>query len=135
MPFRFGRALVFAVIIWLIGFVWGSIVFMTPVLKNETPIPYVSSNPFISFPILLIWLIVTYFMAKSFLKASENKAAEGLKLGVLLALVNMALDLLVLVILLKAGFGYFISLSVWFGYTMLLVLPWLVGRSLRNQTA
>ena len=30
MPERIGRALAYAVLIWLSGFVWGSVVFMTP---------------------------------------------------------------------------------------------------------
>jgi len=42
--------------------------------------------------------------------------------------VNLSLDLLVLVFLLKTGFGYFASATVWCGYLMLLVIPLLVGR-------
>jgi len=133
MPFKIGKALIYAVLLWTIGFVWGSIVFMTPALKTVAAIPYVSSNPAISFPILIIWLIVTYLLAKSYLKAAGDKAAEGLKLGIMFSVVNLALDLLVLVLLLKAGFGYFVSLTVWLGYFMLLIIPWVAGRSLQKQ--
>jgi len=133
MPFKIGKALIYAVLLWTIGFVWGSIVFMTPALKTVAAIPYVSSNPAISFPILIIWLIVTYLLAKSYLKAAGDKAAEGLKLGITFSVVNLALDLLVLVLLLKAGFGYFVSLTVWLGYFMLLIIPWVAGRSLQKQ--
>jgi hypothetical protein len=49
------------------------------------------------------------------------------------SVVNAVLDLLVLVLLLKAGFGYFVSLTVWCGYFVLFVIPWIVGRSLRKQ--
>ena len=132
MPFRIGRAFLYAVLLWVIGFVWGSIVFMTPALKAVSPIPYVSSNPAISFPILFIWLIVTYLLARSYLKTDGDKADSGLKLGIIFSVVNIALDLLVLVILLKAGFGYFVSLTVWFAYLMLLMIPWIVGRSLQR---
>ena len=131
MPFKIGKALIYAVLLWTIGFVWGSIVFMTPALKTVAAIPYVSSNPAISFPILIIWLIVTYLLAKSYLKAAGDKAAEGLKLGIMFSVVNLALDLLVLVLLLKAGFGYFVSLTVWLGYFMLFMIPWIAGRSLQ----
>jgi len=131
MPFKIGKALIYAVLLWTIGFVWGSIVFMTPALKTVAAIPYVSSNPAISFPILIIWLIVTYLLAKSYLKAAGDKAAEGLKLGIMFSVVNLALDLLVLVLLLKAGFGYFVSLTVWLGYFMLFIIPWIAGRSLQ----
>ena len=127
-----GKALIYAVLLWIIGFVWGSIVFMTPALKNVAAIPYVSGNPAISFPILILWLIATYLLAKSYLKAAGNKAAAGLKLGIVFSVVNVLLDLLVLVFLLKTGFRYFISLTVWSGYLLLLTLPWIVGRSLQR---
>lgn len=69
----------YAVLLWMIGFIWGSVVFMSPSLKSVSAIPYVSKNPAISFPILIIWLIVTYLFAKSYLKGANDKAAEGLK--------------------------------------------------------
>ena len=133
MPYKMGRALIYALFLWVIGFVWGSIVFMTPALKTVAAIPYVSSNPAISFPILLIWLIVTYFLAKSYLKTAADKVAEGLKLGIMFSAVNVLLDFLVLVLLLKTGFSYFISLTVWLGYLMLFTIPWMAGRSLQRS--
>lgn len=132
-PYRIGRALVYAVLLWIIGFVWGSIVFMTPALKTVPSIPYVSSNPAISFPILALWLFVTDLLAKNYLKAAADKATEGLMLGVVLSTVNLLLDLLVLVLLLQAGFSYFSSLTVWLGYCMLLLIPWMTGRSLQSR--
>ena len=135
MPYKMGKALIYAVLLWVIGFVWGSIVFMTPALKTVAAIPYVSSNPAISFPILTIWLIVTYLLAKSYLKTAGDKVSEGLKLGIMFSVVNLVLDLLVLVLLLKAGFSYFISLTVWLGYFMLFMIPWVAGRSLQKKVA
>ena len=129
MPFRTGKALAYAVLLWIIGFVWGSIVFMTPSLKAVSAIPYVSSNPAISFPILFIWLFATYLLAKSYLTTAGDRAGAGLKLGLVFSIINFVLDLVVLVLLLKAGFRYFISLTVWFGYLILLMIPWIVGRS------
>ena len=133
MPFKIGKALIYAVLLWVVGFVWGSIVFMTPTLKTVAGIRYVSSNPAISFPILFIWLIVSYLLAKNYLKAAVDKVAEGLKLGIMFSVVNVALDLLVLVLLLKAGFSYFNSLTVWLGYFMLFMIPWVAGRSLQKK--
>lgn len=130
MPYKIGKALTYAIFIWLTGFIWGSIVFMTPWLKHVSAIPYVSSNPAISFPILAIWLVLVYLLARHFLKVATNKASDGLKLGLTFSVVNFVLDLLVLVFLLKAGFGYFISLTVWIAYALIFVVPWLVGRSL-----
>ena len=133
MPQRIGKALAYAIVIWIIGFVWGSIVFMTPSLKGARPIPYISNNPAISFPILIVWLPVTYLLAKNYLKASSDRMAAGLKLGLTLSVGNLILDLVILVLLLKAGFAYFISLTVWLGYFLLLIVPWLTGRSMQTN--
>ena len=129
MPQKIGRAFAYALVIWLVGFVWGSVVFMTPALKNIPSLPYISRYPAISFPLLIIWIPLGYLLARSYLK--KNAApGEGLKLGVVFAVVNFVLDLLVLVILFKNGFAYFASLTVWLAYFILVALPWFTGRSL-----
>jgi hypothetical protein len=133
MPYKIGKAFAYAVLIWVTGFIWGSIVFMTPSLKSWPTIPFVSRYPAISFPILLAWPVITYLLAKSYLKQAEDKPSEGFKLGVVFAGVNAVLDLLVLVTLFQAGFGYFVSLSIWVAYLMLVLIPWMTGRSLQSQ--
>jgi uncharacterized membrane protein YjgN (DUF898 family) len=55
------------------------------------------------------------------------------KFGIVLAVTNFILDLIVLVILLKAGWGYFASLTVLLAYTLLVVIPWMVGRSMQKE--
>lgn len=135
MPQRTSRAIAYAVLIWLIGFVWGSVVFMTPALKSISPIPYVSRYPAISFPVLIIWLLIAYVLAKNYLKTATDKANEGLQLGLTLTVVNLVLDLLILVLLFKNGLGYFASLTVWLAYFILLIVPWLVGRSLAHANS
>jgi hypothetical protein len=132
MSFRIGKALGFAILIWVTGFIWGSVVFMTPALKSVAPIPYVSGNPAISFPLLVLWPVLVYLLARNFLKGATDKPAQGLKLGLVFLIVNFCLDLVVLVFLLKTGFGYFASLTVWIAYGLLLILPWIVGRSLEK---
>jgi hypothetical protein len=132
MPQRPIKAFSFAILIWIIGFVWGSIVFMTPALKNVSALPYVSKFPAISFPILIIWPILTYFLARNYLLGTRDRDSEGLKLGLVFAGVNFALDVLVLVLLLKAGVAYFASATVWLAYFLLLLIPWLTGRSLQK---
>ncbi len=135
MGFRFRRAIGYAILIWLVGFIWGTFVFMTPSLKSTPPIPYVSGNPAISFPILLIWLVLTYVLARSFLRTANDPAKDGLRLGITFAIVNFLLDLVVLVGLLRAGSRYFISLTVWVAYVMLVIIPWLTGRSVEKMTS
>jgi hypothetical protein len=132
MPQRPIKALGFAILIWIIGFVWGSIVFMTPALKNISAIPYVSRYPAISFPILLIWPVVTYFLARNYLLGTIKRDAEGLKLGLVFSGINFALDLVVLVFLLEAGASYFASATIWLAYFILLLIPWFTGRSLQK---
>jgi hypothetical protein len=116
----------------MIGFVWGSIVFMVPTLKNASPIPFVSSNPWISFPILLIWLPTSYLLARRYLRSVQDPPAEGQQLGLVFCVVNVMLDFLVLVVALDAGFRYFASLTVIAGYALLFLVPWSVGRALRS---
>jgi len=132
MPQKLFKAVGFAVLIWIVGFIWGSIVFMTPALKATSPIPYVSNNPAISFPILLIWIPLIYFLAKAYLSKVDYPTAKGLKLGLIFAATNFILDLVVLVLLLKAGAGYFTAASIWFAYFLLIIIPWLTGRSLQK---
>src|SRR5437660_12927117 len=99
MPQRIWKAFAYAIVIWIIGFVWGSIVFMTPSLKGARPIPYISNNPAISFPILIVWLPVTYLLAKNYLKASSDRRAAGLKLGRTWSVGNLIMDLVILAFL------------------------------------
>ena len=127
------RAFAYAILIWLVGFVWGSVVFMTPALKSVQPIPYISTNPAISFPILLIWIPLTYLLAKSHVKGAKDRVAAGLRLGLLFVVLNFVLDIAVLVIGLKAGLGYFMSLTVWLAYALLLLIPWLTGQSMAKR--
>ncbi|HEX4898982.1 MAG TPA: hypothetical protein VFV61_00530 [Pyrinomonadaceae bacterium] len=132
MPYKPLRAFAYAVLIWVVGFIWGSIVFMTPALRSTAPIPYVSRNPAISFPIILIWTVLTLLLARSYLKAAGEKERESLRLGLMFVIVNFVLDLVVLVFLLKTGFSYFVSASVWFAYASLVLIPWLTGRTLAS---
>ena len=128
-----GKTIGYGFLIWLSGFVWGSIVFMTPVLEGILPIPYVSRNPAISFPILLMWFFLTTFLARRMLRSASEPAAAGIKLGVIFAVLNILLDLLILVLAFNAGFGFFASMSVWIAYAILLLIPILTGRSLQKD--
>lgn len=129
MLYKPAKAFAYALLIWVVGFIWGSVVFMTPALRAVAPIPYVSSNPAISFPIILVWTVLALLIARSYLKAAPDKGREGLKLGSVFVLTNFFLDLVVLVFLLKTGFKYFVSASVWFAYASLLLIPWMTGRT------
>jgi hypothetical protein len=124
MRFSLVKAIGYGVVIWV------SIVFMTPSLKSVPPIPYLSSNPVISFPIIAMWLPLTYLLARNFLKDSTNPVGDGIKLGLVLSEVNFVLDVIVIVILFSAGIAYFATASIWLAYAVLFVIAWLTGRSL-----
>ena len=122
-----GLAVALGVGIWLTGFVWGSVVFMTPALQFPA-IPWVSSSPAISGPILLAWLPLTYLATRWYLGRVGGGAAEARMLGAVLAVTNLLLDAVVLVGALGAGVGYFESLSVWTAYALLALVPRLAVR-------
>ncbi|HEX7296559.1 MAG TPA: hypothetical protein VF251_12440 [Pyrinomonadaceae bacterium] len=124
------KAIAYGVVIWIVGFIWGSIAFMTPSLKSTPPLSYVSSNPAISFPIIALWIPLTFLLARHVLKYSRTPDADGIKLGLAFSGINFVLDVIILVILLKAGVVYFAAASIWLGYGMLFLIPWLSGRSL-----
>lgn len=73
-----------------------------------------------------------YFLARAYLSKTHDPDPEGLKLGVIFSVTNFVLDALVLVVLLKAGPGYFAAASIWFAYFLLIIIPWLTGRSLQK---
>jgi hypothetical protein len=132
LPYKPVKAFLYALLIWGVGFVWGSVVFMTPPLKSVSPISMVSKNPAISFPLLVVLPLLAFFLARGYLRGAGDKAGEGLKLGVTFWAVNIALDLLVLIFLMRAGLDHFASLMVWVVHLILLVVPWLTGRRLQR---
>ena len=106
---------------------------MTPALRRLRAIPYVSTNPAISFVILFAWIGLGYLMSRSYLRPASSPASEGRALGIMFSVLNLVLDLLILVSLLKVGFSYFLSLTVWLGYLILLLVPWITGRNLEAK--
>ena len=81
---------------------------------------------------MLIWIPLGYFLAKAYLSTVNDPDREGFKLGIIFSATNFMLDLIVLVLLLKAGTGYFAAASIWFAYLLLIIIPWLTGRSLQK---
>lgn len=91
-PYKFGKALGYAFLIWIIGFLWGMIVFMVPLLKNLPSVAYISKFPAISVPLMIFYFILLFYLTKTYLKETDRKAQEGLKFGVTIFLVNIVLD-------------------------------------------
>jgi uncharacterized membrane protein len=130
-PHRLATAVWYAIFLWLVGFVWGMIVFMVPLLKNVPSIPHVSKLPAVSFVLLPVYLVMLLYLARRQLYSAYAKGVEALKFGIVLVLVAIALDTLVYVLLLGSG-DYFAFLSIWVAYAMFLLVPWFVGRYLEH---
>lgn len=121
------------VAVWLVGFLWGSLVLMIPGLKDAAPIAFVSNNPWISFPLLVACLPLAYASARRYLRDAPDPRRQGLQLGIVLACVSATLDLIVLALLLGAGLQFFASLTVLLGYALLVLVPWSVGDALSRS--
>jgi hypothetical protein len=126
-PFRLGTAVWYSVLLWVLGFVWGTVVFMVPPLKAVQSIPYFSKYPAISLVLLPVYLILVWLVARHYLSSETNKAVEGLKLGGMILLVNLLLDVIVYLILFNSP-DYFTFASIWVVYAIFVFLPWLVGK-------
>ncbi len=126
--FPTGKAIGYGLLIWVVGFVWGTVVFMTPALKALPSIPYVSRYPAITFPLLIVFPVQTFWFAKNTVQASQPRREAGVKTGIIFAGLNVLLDVLVLVMAFKAGWGYFAFASIWVAYALLLFIPVAIGR-------
>ncbi|MBM3511481.1 MAG: hypothetical protein FJX61_15290 [Alphaproteobacteria bacterium] len=89
-----------------------------------------SANLAVSVPILIAWAVLIPWLAKRHLRDTAQRAAEGLKLGIVFAAVAIVLDAVVVAVALKAGASFFGYILLWLGYAMLLALPWHAGRRL-----
>jgi len=121
----------YAIVLWIVGFVWGMVVFMIPPLKDVPSIPHVSKLPVVSLVLLPLYLVMLWYFARRYLASTPAKPAEGLKFGVVLVLVTIVLDAFVYALLFGSG-DYFAFLSIWIAYAMFVLVPWFVGRHLKQ---
>lgn len=128
-PYRLGKCIGHAVLIWVVGFVWGMIVFMTPPLKSIRSVPFVSKFPAISLPLIIVYVFLIYFLSKRYLAEAVDKRAEAWKYGITLVVINAILDTLVIVIAFH-GYDYFSYLSIWIAYALLMFVPVVASRKL-----
>lgn len=128
MASRDRAALWYAVVIWLAGFIWGSVVFAVPVLDDAPGIRGVSSNLAISLPILVLWIPLAWWLARRWLAGEPARRTAARRLGAWFAGTNVALDLLLLVMLFGSGLEYFAAATVWLGYALLAAIPPLAAR-------
>lgn len=126
LPYKAKKAVFYAILFWIVGFVWGSVVFIVPSLKNLSSVPYLSKYPAISFPLLIAYVILLFVLVPRYLKTTEHKKVEGLKFGATLSLINFLLDFFIYYALLN-GADYFTYFSVWLTYILFIVVPQVVA--------
>jgi hypothetical protein len=117
MKIRLGKAIGFGVLLWAAGFVWGTVVFMTPPLKAIPSIPIFSRYPAISFPLLVLFPLMAKWFAPRCIETSGP--GGGLPpVGLVLAGTNVLLDAVILVGVFRSSWEYFSFLSVWIAYAL-----------------
>lgn len=122
------RAIALGFALWLLGMAVGGVVFAFPALRNVSPIPYVSANPFITLPILTLWAVATWTGTRRAVHRSRDAKAEGVRFGMTLLVINVAMDLLVVVFMLRRGLEFYSFLGPWVAYLVLIGVPVLLGR-------
>jgi hypothetical protein len=130
------RAAARGLLLWLVGMIVGSLVFAVPTLKAAPAIPYVTTNPFITLPILVLWAALVPALARGLTADARTPEGEGLRVGAIFLAVNVLLDAALVVGAMNAGLGFYAHLGPWVAYSLLLLLPWRVGRAaVRGPTA
>lgn len=130
-PYRLGKCIGHAILIWIIGFVWGTIVILNPPQLFPT-VPYVSQFPSISVPLLILYVFLIYFLSKRYLAGAVHKRAEAWKYGITLLVINALLDTLVIFVAFK-NYDYFSYLSIWMAYALLLFMPVYASRQVDGE--
>ncbi len=127
MPLIPKKALIYSIYLWLTGFVWGTIVFMVPLLKDIPSLPYFSKFPAISFPILFAYALLLWIWSNSYLKYAGGGTLEALKFGIFIFVLNLLLDLIVYRVFFtdESYFNYF---SIWLSYLIMIVIPLVVSK-------
>jgi len=132
-PYKLGKSIAHAVLIWIVGFVWGMIVFMTPPLKSIPSVPFVSKFPAVSVPLLIVYVFLIYYLAKRYLAQADDRRIEAWKYGITLLLISVILDTLIIVLAFK-GHDYFSYLSIWIAYALLLFVPVRAAAAVPSRT-
>jgi hypothetical protein len=128
--FRPLKAIGYSLLIWAIGFVWGTIVFMTPALSEISPIEHISKMPAITIPILIVYLMLIPYLSKRYLENVADRIAEATFLGVIFLAINALLDLVMYLTIYDQD--YYAYISIWISYALLLILPLYAGKRMQN---
>jgi hypothetical protein len=129
------RVVAYGFLLWLTGMIVGSVVFATPQLKATPAIPYLTANPFITFPIIALWSLLAWALTRKTVSLAPDPRAEGLRIGLVFLVTNAVLDLLLVVGAMRAGISFYSYAGLWFAYGVLVIAPWFVGHAAALATA
>ncbi|WP_305065333.1 hypothetical protein [Methanococcoides sp.] len=115
--------------IWIIGFIWGCIVFSTPALSAIPSIEYISKMPAITLLLFVVLPILAIYFTKAYLKDTKDKAEEAKLLGITFLMTNLALDLAMYLTIYDKD--YYSYLSIWIYYALLLGIPYYIGKRIQ----
>lgn len=123
-----GRALLYALVMLGVGFVWGAVAANVAALRSARPIPHFAHNWAVALPILVIWTVLAGVLARRYLAIVGGGAAEGLRLGIVFAVAAFVFDLVVVAGIVGEGRRHFAQPVLWLAYALLVAIPWLAGR-------
>jgi hypothetical protein len=87
------HSVVWAAILWVIGFVWGSVGFTIWLLNGLPSIPYVSKYPAIGNVLLVLYVVLIIYISKKQIRVGVPY--EWLRFGFIISISNFLLDLMV----------------------------------------
>lgn len=125
-----GRAVAYTLILLAVGFVWGAVAANVKTLRDARSIPYLAHNWAVALPVFTLWVVLSYVLARSYLEFTGGGAAEGLRLGILFAVAAILFDAIVIAGIVGQGWRHFAQPILWLCYALLVLIPWLVGRSI-----
>jgi hypothetical protein len=125
-----GSALLYTFALLFVAFVWAGFVANVPRLRDVNGIPGVVHNPVVALPILAAWTAMAYVLARRYLSGASDPAVEGLTLGLVFLAGAALFDIVVVAGIVGEGVRHFGQLVLWIGYAVLVLVPWLVGRSI-----
>lgn len=125
-----GKAIGYTSIFLAAGFVWGALAANVPALRNARGIPLLARNWALALPVFVLWVGLSYFLARRYLELSGGGAGEGFRLGILFATAALLFDVVVVAWLVGQGRRHFAQPLLWITYLLLLLIPWFIGTSM-----
>ena len=130
---RLVRAVLLSGVVWVAGFVAGSLVYLVPHLRHLHPIPGVTLNVAVSLVVPVVWVPLLVVLSRRFVRAGPSAVGDGVLLGLWMAGTNLVLDRVVLVGWFEAGPSFHSYAAIWFAYLLVVLVPVVVALGRRFE--